>query len=105
MVVLSLVPPSYRPVTQASHGFEHLAVFLVTGLAFGGGYPGRPFLTAVALVVFSGSVELMQQLVPGRHARLSDFLVDGTAAGFGAILASTAVRLARQIVSHPQTEP
>ena len=82
IVVLSLVPPSYRPVTEASHSFEHLAIFLVTGLAFGAGYPGRPFRIAVALVIFSGTVELLQQWVPGRHARLSDFLVDGTAAEF-----------------------
>ena len=99
IVVLSLVPPSYRPVTEASHSFEHLAIFLVTGLAFGAGYPGRPFRIAVALVIFSGTVELLQQWVPGRHARLSDFLVDGTAAGFGAVLASTLTSLAQKIAS------
>jgi hypothetical protein len=105
IVVLSLVPPSYRPVTEASHSFEHLAIFLVTGLAFGAGYPGRPFRIAVALVIFSGTVELLQQWVPGRHARLSDFLVDGTAAEFGTLLAFTAMRLAHKIASRAQTEP
>ena len=97
IVVLSLVPPSYRPVTETPHNFEHLAIFFLTGIAFGGGYPGRPFLIAVALVLFSGTVELMQQSVPGRHARLSDFLVDGTAAGFGTLLVFTAMRLAHKI--------
>jgi hypothetical protein len=105
IVVLSLVPPSYRPVTEASHSFEHLAIFLVTGLAFGAGYPGRPFRIAVALVIFSGTVELLQQWVPGRHARLSDFLVDGTAAEFGTLLAFTAMRLAHKIASRAQTQP
>ena len=105
IVVLSLVPPSYRPVTEASHSFEHLAIFLATGLAFGAGYPGRPFRIAVALVIFSGTVELLQQWVPGRHARLSDFLVDGTAAEFGTLLAFTAMRLAHKIASRAQTEP
>ena len=105
IVVLSLVPPSYRPVTETPHNFEHLAIFFLTGIAFGGGYPGRPFLIAVALVLFSGTVELMQQSVPGRHARLSDFLVDGTAAGFGTLLVFTAMRLAHKIASRAQTEP
>ena len=98
------MPPSYRPVTEASHGFEHLAIFLATGLAFGAGYPSRPFRIAVALVIFSGTVELLQQWVPGRHARLSDFLVDGTAAEFGTLLAFTAMRLAHKIASRAQTE-
>src|SRR4051812_35282705 len=61
IVILSLVPPSYRPVTEAPHSFEHLAIFLATGLAFGAGYPGRPFPIAVTLVMFSGAVELLQQ--------------------------------------------
>jgi VanZ family protein len=103
IVVLSLVPPSYRPVTEASHSFEHLAIFLATGLAFGAGYPGRPFRTAVALVIFCGTVELLQQWVPGRHARLSDFLVDGTAAGFGPILASTLTSFAQKIAARSLT--
>jgi VanZ family protein len=103
IVILSLVPPSYRPVMEASHSFEHLAIFLATGLAFGAGYPGRPFRIAVALVIFSGTVELLQQWVPGRHARLSDFLVDGTAAGFGAVLASTLTSLAQKIASRSST--
>jgi VanZ family protein len=96
IVILSLVPPSYRPVTEASHGFEHLAIFLATGLAFGAGYSSRPFQIAVALVIFSGTVELLQQWVPGRHARLGDFLVDATAAGFGAVLAATLTSLAQK---------
>ena len=96
ILILSLVPPSYRPVTEAPHSFEHLAIFLATGLAFGAGYPGRPFRIAFALVMFSGAVELLQQWVPGRHARLSDFLVDGAAAGFGAVIASALASLSRK---------
>jgi VanZ family protein len=47
-------------------------------------------------VMFSGAVELLQQWVPGRHARLSDFLVDGAAAGFGAVIASALASLSRK---------
>ena len=103
ILILSLVPPSYRVVTEAPHNFEHLAIFLGTGLAFGAGYPGRAFRIAAALVIFSGTVELLQQWVPGRHARLSDFLVDATAAGFGAVLAATLTSLAQKIASRSWT--
>jgi hypothetical protein len=52
IVVLSLVPPSHRPVTNASHYFEHLAIFLATGFAFGMAYPDKPFAWAARLILF-----------------------------------------------------
>jgi hypothetical protein len=52
IVVLSLVPPSHRPVTDASHYFEHLAIFLATGFAFGMAYPDKLFAWAARLILF-----------------------------------------------------
>ena len=46
------------------------------GAAFGIGYNRRPNLLMVGLVIFAGAIEIAQVLIPGRHARLSDFLVD-----------------------------
>jgi len=73
ITILSLVPPQYRPVTPvaaASHNLEHLATFLFTGLAFGAGYPDRPWGVAFGLASFSGAIEIVQLWTPGRHARL-----------------------------------
>jgi VanZ family protein len=92
ILVLSLVPPSYRPITEASHNVEHLAVFLTTGFAFGVGYPDRPFALATGLVIFCGAIELAQRWVPGRHARLSDFMVDAATACIGVGVTSVAAR-------------
>ncbi len=75
ITVLSLVPPELRPETGVPHNLEHAAIFAATGFAFGFGY-SRPRLTMVALVIFAGAIELAQTFVPGRHARLSDFIVD-----------------------------
>jgi len=83
ITVLSLVPPQYRPVTAAAHNVEHLAIFLSVGIAFGAGYPDRPWAVAIGLASFSGAIEIAQLWVPGRHARLIDFLVDITAACIG----------------------
>ena len=80
IVLLSLSPPSARPVTPVGHNFghnfEHLLIFLATGGAFTLGYPRRIRLLLVAMVAFAAAVELAQMWIPGRHARMSDFLVD-----------------------------
>jgi len=39
-------------------------------------------------VFFSGAVEIAQLFVPGRHARLSDFIVDGLAITVGVMAVS-----------------
>ena len=53
IVVLSVVPPTYRPVTPAPHDVEHLVIFFLTGLAFGLGYASWPFLQIIGLAAFS----------------------------------------------------
>lgn len=79
IVILSLVPPDLRPVTGAGQFLEHFTIFMVTGLAFGLGYGPKYISLSLALVVFSGVVEIAQLLAPGRHARLSDFIIDAVA--------------------------
>lgn len=88
IVILSIVPPGLRPETGTPHVFEHATIFFATGLAFGIGYDCRQDLLGAALVIFSGAVELAQLLVPGRHARWSDFVVDALAVTVGLTLTS-----------------
>jgi VanZ family protein len=85
--VLSLVPPVQRPTT-VSHGLEHLGIFFMTGVAFGLGYRRRHFAQAMALIAFAGAIEIAQFLSPGRHPRLSDFLIDAIGACSGIVVAS-----------------
>src|SRR5208282_3894774 len=87
IIVLSLVPPSLRPETDAPHSLEHFAIFIATGVVFGSGYGRRPVTVSVALVFFAGAIELAQIIVPGRHARLSDFIIDALAACVGVAIA------------------
>jgi len=85
--VLSVVPHQLRPQTGAPHDFEHFASFAICGFAFGLGYRSRLPFVAAALVLFAGVVEVVQIAVPGRHARLEDFIVDGIAACVSALVA------------------
>jgi VanZ family protein len=93
VTVLSVVPPTLRPDTGVGHGIEHLAIFAITGLAFGLAYERKFVLVLIGLVVFAGAIELAQLIVPGRHARWSDFVVDAAAACIGAALALVASRM------------
>jgi VanZ family protein len=88
IVILSLVPPSLRPETGTPHIFEHFIIYAVTGFAFGLGFKRRHDLLAICLVIFSGSIEIAQLFVSGRHARLSDFMIDAVAACIGLVTSS-----------------
>jgi VanZ family protein len=85
IVVLSVIPPALRPETAAPHNVEHFLIYWATGLAFGLGFRRRFGLLAILLLIFAGCVEIAQLFVPGRHARLSDFLVDAVAMWLGLI--------------------
>jgi VanZ family protein len=98
IVVLSLVSPSLRPVTRLPHNLEHLAIFAITGLALGLGYPGRLMRHIAMLVIFAGVIELAQFVTPGRHPRLIDFVVDAGSACVGAALAALMKRLSPGLV-------
>jgi hypothetical protein len=82
--------------TGAPHSLEHFVIYCLTGAAFARGYNLRGDLLAVLLVVFAGAIEVAQLFVPGRHARLSDFIVDALAGLVGLALAS----LAKQHCGH-----
>ena len=85
IVVLSLLPPSLRPETGQPHILEHFLIFAATGAAFGLGYEARRGILTIQLIMFAGAIEIAQLFVPGRHARLSDFLVDAVAISVSSI--------------------
>lgn len=86
----TLGPASQRPHLSASVGQngEHAVAFLLLGLAFGLAHARNRWLTAALVIGFTGLIELLQLAVPGRHARMSDFIVGLLAASLG--IAATA---------------
>ena len=70
---LSLVPPSVRLVTEVAHDFEHLAIFLTTGVAFGLGYRRDHFVQAMALIGFAGAMEIAQSWSSGAPRAVERF--------------------------------
>jgi VanZ family protein len=85
----TLGPPSFRPHSELSQNGEHALAFVLLGFAFGLAYTRNRWLTGIIAVAMIGLIEILQFWAPGRHARLSDFIVDALAACIG--LAAAAV--------------
>jgi len=96
IVVASVVPPGLRPGTPLPHAIEHAAIFFVTGVFFGFGYADRLSLLLCGAIVVCAGIEALQLLVPGRHARLIDFVVDATAMSAGLLISLFSEPPARQ---------
>jgi hypothetical protein len=76
IIALSLVPPGARPTTFLPHKIEHAGIFLLDGLAFGIAHCDYAWLSSIGAVIFCAGIEVAQLMIPGGHARLSDFFVD-----------------------------
>jgi VanZ family protein len=96
IVVLSLVPPAERPITPFPHNVEHVGIFLLNGAAFGLGYRGYEWLSSLGAAIFCAGIEVAQLMIPGRHARVSDFIVDTIAVCVGIFAGSTLIRVTRR---------
>ena len=95
----TLGPAQQRPHSNLGQNGEHALAFVLLGLAFGLAYTRNRLHTAAFVVAFTGLIEVLQLLAPGRHARLEDFVVDALAAGLGIALAAGidwAIKLARR---------
>ena len=84
----TLGPPGYRPHSDLGQDGEHALAFVLLGLAFGLAYTRNRWLTAFIAVGLTGVLELLQLWMPGRHARLEDFVVDALAACIGLAVAA-----------------
>jgi VanZ family protein len=83
VTVLTFVPAVLRPVSGLGQNLEHFTIFVLMGAAFALAYRRYAYSTGLALLAFTGILELLQLFVPGRHARLSDFVVDALGVGVG----------------------
>jgi VanZ family protein len=98
----TLGPPSYRPHSSLGQDGEHALAFILIGVAFGLAYTEHRLRVAVIAVIMIGALELLQLWMPGRHARLEDFVVDALTACVGLAVA-TALDWAMQRVRAART--
>lgn len=93
IVFVTLSPIGLRPVSTAPVNFERLAAYLVLGGLFGAAYPRRFGLVLTLLVVGSAGLEMAQNMVPGRHGRIDDFLFKTAGAAVGAFAGAVLARM------------
>jgi VanZ family protein len=101
----TLGPPAYRPHSDFGQNGEHALAFLLIGLVFGLAYTQRRLLTAAIAVAGIGLLEILQFWSPGRHARLSDFIVDALAACAGLAVAAGVAWFAGRTHKSPRGLP
>jgi len=76
-------PAQQRPHSNLGQNGEHALAFVLLGLAFGLAHTRNRLHTAIFVIAYTGLIEILQFLAPGRHARLEDFVVDALAASLG----------------------
>lgn len=97
-----LGPASQRPQMSVGQNAEHALAFVLLGLAFGFAHTRNRWLTAAGVIFFTGLIELLQFMAPGRHPRMSDFVVDALAAAVGlAAAAAIGLMLGRTLRPRP----
>jgi VanZ family protein len=79
----TLGPAGQRPHSNLGQNGEHALAFVLLGLAFGLAHTRNRLHTAAFVIAYTGLIEILQLLAPGRHARLEDFVVDALAACLG----------------------
>ena len=85
IIVLSLVPPKFRPHTDVGGQYEHAIAYALVSTAFGMGYRtirGSLF-AGLALTAGAAAIEVLQNFVPGRSPEAIGFLASSLGAWLG----------------------
>jgi VanZ family protein len=86
ITLLSIAPPSLRPTTFVPRKLEHLLIFGIAGLAFSLAYRANPLYQIIGMTALAGVLEVAQYWIPGRHARMSDFVINTIGVIIGVIV-------------------
>ena len=76
LLALTVVPAEVRPILVRGHYTEHLLAFTSLGMAFATAYRNQTTILLAGLAGFTALIEALQLLLPTRHARWQDLIVD-----------------------------
>lgn len=95
VIILSLVPASYRPHVLPNNYAEHFVAYIVVGYLLASGYPalGQRLVLGAMLGIGAGSLEIAQLFIAGRISSVGDFAAGVSGALIGLNLSSVVRRL------------
>ena len=98
IIVLSLVPGTYRPHTGLPGVAEHFIAYCSTAFAFALGFRSSAsrVVIALGLTLLAGSMEVLQLWVPGRHSAIIDAVFSSLGGLLGIALGGLLLVLAIQ---------
>lgn len=94
---VTLAPIEYRPATGLPAQVERFGAFLLVTGPLMIAYPRHRLAGVCALVIAAGVLEILQDIVPGRHGRLHDFEAKAAGVLAGAITGLVAGALIRRV--------
>jgi VanZ family protein len=83
IAVLSLLPAEEMVRTTLGGHVEHMTAYAGTGALLRLSYPTRGKQIAVAMSVYAGLLELLQNFSPGRHPAVTDWFFSSAGALLG----------------------
>lgn len=92
IIVVTVVPVEYRPVTMLPLKVERGLAFAVLAVGFAVAYPRRIVLVIGCLCFAAFAIEFLQVFIPSRDPRLIDALVKAAGAIVGGMLGRAIVR-------------
>lgn len=101
ITILMLVPGSDRPHVLSSGLMEHILAYGLTSLALTCGYwhLRYPCVIAIGMTTYAGLLEALQLGVPGRSAKLIDFLMSAAGVWFAFVAFLVIMPLLRRLLS------
>ena len=93
VIGITLSPSHLRPKI-GNAVYERLGAFATLGFLFGLAYPQHLMWVLVVAAIGAALLEVLQGLVPSRHARVADAIQKAAGAGVGVALAYVVLSIA-----------
>jgi VanZ family protein len=86
LLIASVVPAGVRPVMVPWQYVEHMLAFGTLGMTFALAYRRQPMIWILGLTSFVVLIEIAQMILPTRHARWQDVVVNLVSVYAGLVL-------------------